>query len=52
MVAIAKTISDSEELDQVLKSSVIKTEVKSSALSKIFPKLNKVSTLRVVQCIN
>ncbi|WP_299548697.1 ATP synthase F1 subunit delta [Seonamhaeicola sp.] len=44
MVAIAKTISENQELDQVLKSSVIKTEVKSAALSKIFPKLNKIST--------
>lgn len=44
MIAIAKTISDSEELDQVLKSSVVKTEVKTAALSKIFPKLNKISS--------
>lgn len=44
MIAIAKTISNSEELDQVLKSSVVKTEVKTAALSKIFPKLNKISS--------
>lgn len=44
MVVIANTISESEELNQVLKSSVIKTEVKSQALSKIFPKLNTISS--------
>ncbi|RED48907.1 ATP synthase F1 subunit delta [Seonamhaeicola aphaedonensis] len=44
MIAIAKTISENEELDQVLKSSVVKTEVKSAVLSKIFPKLTKVSS--------
>ena len=44
MVAIAKTISENEELDQVLKSSVIKSEVKSAALANIFPKLNKISS--------
>lgn len=43
MMAIAKVISENEELDQVLKSSVIKTEVKSAALSQIFPKINKIS---------
>ncbi|WP_248724631.1 ATP synthase F1 subunit delta [Seonamhaeicola sp. ML3] len=43
MVAIAKTISENDELDQVFKSSVIKSDVKSAALAKIFPKLNKIS---------
>ncbi|TYA74101.1 ATP synthase F1 subunit delta [Seonamhaeicola marinus] len=44
MIAIAKTIAENDELDQVLKSSVIKAEVKSAALSQIFPKINKISS--------
>jgi F-type H+-transporting ATPase subunit delta len=44
MIAIANTIAESVELDQVLKSSVVKTEVKKAALDKIFPGLNKISS--------
>ena len=44
MIGIANTIAESVELDQVLKSSVIKTEVKKAVLDKIFPGLNKISS--------
>ena len=44
MVAIASTISENVELDQVLKSSVIKTEDKKAALNKIFSGLNSISS--------
>lgn len=43
MIAIAKTIAENEELNLVLKSSVVKAEIKKAALTKIFPKLNKIS---------
>lgn len=44
MITIATTIAENAELDQVLKSSVIKTEVKKAALIKIFPNLNTISS--------
>ena len=44
MRLIAKTISGSEELNMMLKSSVIKSEVKKATLSKVFPKLDKTSS--------
>ena len=44
MQLIAGTIADNEELSQVLKSSVIKSDVKKEALTKIFPDLNTISS--------
>lgn len=44
MIGIAKTITDNIELDQALKSSVIKAEIKKEVLTKIFPNLNKISS--------
>ena len=44
MLTIATTIAENAELDQVLKSSVIKTEVKKAALTKIFPNLYAISS--------
>lgn len=44
MLAIAKAIDENDELDVVLKSSVIKTEMKKAALEKIFPGLNPLSS--------
>ncbi|TXE13027.1 ATP synthase F1 subunit delta [Seonamhaeicola algicola] len=44
MVAIAKTISENEELSLVLKSSVIKSEVKKAALTQIFSGINNISS--------
>ena len=43
MKLIATTIADNADLDQVLKSSVVKSEVKKSALNQIFPNLSEVS---------
>lgn len=44
MKLITSAISDNEELDQVLKSSVIKSETKKAALSQIFPNINDISS--------
>ena len=44
MKLIVNTVSGSDDLKQVLKSSVIKSDVKIQALTKIFPNLSKVST--------
>lgn len=44
MKLIASAISENEELGQVLKSSVIKSDVKKSALTQIFPNLNTISS--------
>lgn len=44
MKRIANTISENEELANVLGNSVIKTEVKKAALLAIFPKLNKLTS--------
>ena len=44
MITIASTIAENDELDQVLKSSVIKAEVKRAALAEIFPNLNTISS--------
>ncbi len=43
MKLIANTISENTELANVLSNSVIKTDVKKSALLAIFPKLNKLT---------
>ena len=44
MKLISNTISNSQELDDMLKSAVIKTEVKKETLSKLFPQLNTITT--------
>jgi F-type H+-transporting ATPase subunit delta len=44
MKLITSAISENEELGQVLKSSVIKSEVKKSALTQIFPNINGISS--------
>lgn len=44
MLAIAKTVAESQELGHVLNSSVIKTELKKKALSEVFPNLNSITT--------
>ena len=44
MKLIAKTIAENEDLDQFLKSAVIKSELKKQTLNKIFPKINKLSS--------
>ena len=41
MKLIATTIAESDELNQALKSSVIKSEAKKNALAQVFPKLNE-----------
>ncbi len=41
MKLIAKTIAESDELNQALKSSVIKSEAKKNALAQVFTKLNE-----------
>lgn len=43
MSLIAKTVAQSNELTQVLRSNVIRSEQKKDALLKIFPKINKLS---------
>jgi F-type H+-transporting ATPase subunit delta len=43
MNLIANTVAQSNELTQVLKSNVIKSEQKKHALLKIFPNINKLS---------
>ncbi|WP_203256677.1 ATP synthase F1 subunit delta [Hyunsoonleella ulvae] len=44
MKAIANTISENEELANVLSNSVIKTDVKKAALLAIFPKLSNLTS--------
>lgn len=44
MKLIANTISENKELAQMLSNSVIKTDVKKSALIAIFPKLHKLTS--------
>ncbi len=44
MKIIAKTIAENEDLDKLLKSAVIKSELKKQTLNKIFPKINKLSS--------
>ena len=44
MKLIAKTIAENDDLNLVLKSAVIKSEVKRKTLNKIFPKINNLST--------
>lgn len=44
MKLIATTIEDNAELSQVLKSAVVKSEVKKAALTQIFPNTNSISS--------
>ena len=44
MKLIANTIAESTDLSNMLKSPVIKSEIKKSALLEVFPKLNTIST--------
>ena len=44
MKLISNTISNSQELDDMLKSAVIKTEAKKGALNKLFPKVNSITS--------
>ena len=44
MMLISKTIADNEDLETLLKSAVIKAELKKETLNKIFPKLNTISS--------
>ena len=44
MKLLSKTISENEDLDQLIKNAVIKSEVKKEMLNKIFPKLNVISS--------
>ena len=44
MKLIVKTINDSDDLKHVLKSSVVKSDDKSKALTQIFPNLNEISS--------
>jgi len=44
MKLIAETIGENEDLDKLLKSAVIKSELKKQTLNKIFPKINKLSS--------
>ena len=44
MKLIVNTIAEYEDLDQLLKSAVIKSEIKKEMLNKIFPKLNVISS--------
>lgn len=44
MKHIAKTIADNAELLQMLRSAVIKTELKKSILKEIFPDINSISS--------
>jgi len=43
MKLIASTVSENEDLNEALKSSVIKPEAKKSVLTQVFPKLNGAS---------
>ena len=44
MKLIATTIEENVELSQVLKSAVVKSEVKKAALTQIFPNINAISS--------
>ncbi len=44
MKIIALTIAENEDLDQLLNSAVMKSELKKEMLNKIFPKLNAISS--------
>ncbi|MBT8181024.1 MAG: ATP synthase F1 subunit delta [Eudoraea sp.] len=44
MKLIANTIVENDDLDKVLKSAVIKSELKKETLNSIFPKINKISS--------
>jgi F-type H+-transporting ATPase subunit delta len=44
MKLMSKTIAENEDLDQLLKSAVIKSELKKETLNKIFPNLNSISS--------
>lgn len=44
MKLIANTIAENDDLDIVLKSAVIKSELKKETLNNIFPKINKISS--------
>lgn len=44
MQLIASTIEQNEELDAMLKSAVVKSELKKATLKKIFPKLNAITS--------
>jgi len=44
MKLIATTIEENAELSQVLKSAVVKSEVKKAALTQIFPNTNSISS--------
>jgi len=44
MKLIAATIEESEELNQVLKSAVVKSDVKKATLTQIFPNINTISS--------
>lgn len=44
MKLIALTIAENEDLDQLLNSAVIKSELKKEMLNKIFPKINAISS--------
>lgn len=43
MKLITETIAENENLNEALKSSVIKSEVKKNIISQVFPNLNEVS---------
>ena len=44
MKLIANTIAENNELEQVLKSAVVKSDVKKAALTQIFPNINTISS--------
>jgi len=44
MKLIAATISENLELDQVLKSAIVKSDVKKATLTQIFPNINTISS--------
>lgn len=44
MKLIAATISENLELDQVLKSGIVKSEAKKASLEQIFPNINAISS--------
>ncbi len=44
MKLIANTIAENDDLNLVLKSAVIKSELKKETLNKIFPKINNISS--------
>ena len=44
MKLIAQTIAENEDLDKLLKSAIIKSELKKEMLNKLFPKLNDMTS--------